>query len=846
MTEQAPVEHKSHAVIGRRITLARATLLWERFWPAFAPLLGIILLFVDLGLLGAWSVLPVWLHVGLVVLFGIATIASLAWGVRRLVWPRRVEAMRRVEQASGLKHRPLTGLEDQMATSADPTARALWAAHQRRLAATLSKLTPGWPQSGLTQADRYGLRAIVVGLLFVGLMSAGRDEAPERLADAFRIRVPTVVEPVAVLDAWINPPAYTGLAPVFLTREGTAKPAPAEAITVPVGSTLFARLSGAREAPVLELDGQAMPFTSPDTKSFLLDRKLTDGHDIRIKLGSKTLGQWPIAVLPDAPPQIRLTEAPKPMPKGTLRFVYEASDDYGLKRLALELKRTDAEKIEQIELPLPGRSPRTVKETNFQDLTAHPWAGLEVVVRPLAEDVIGQQAYGDPVTLTLPERTFSHPVARALVEQRRKLTMKPDDRRPVITALGAITMIPEAYDGDVTAHLGIRAARARLQRDYSAEAVPAVQELLWDVALRLEDGGLSQAERDLRQAQQALQDALARNAPDDEIERLMAEMQRAMDRYLQALTEDAIKRAENGEQPQEIDPNAQVLTSDDLRKMMDKARELARNGARDAARDMLAQMQKMLESLKNGQVARQNGQQGRSQAQRDMSELGDILRRQQELMDQSYRDSRQGQQGQQGQRGQRGQQGQQQGQQGQRGQQGQGQQGQGQQGQGGEQSAEQEALRRRLGELMRRFGEQSGNIPDGFGRAERSMRDARDALGRGEPGDAVGPQGDAMQALRDGARSMMEQLGQNNGGEPGEGLSGDPGQQGPGRAQAERFDPLGRPIGSDWDDGRSTKVPDAQDLQRSREILDELFRRSGEAFRPLIERDYIDRLLKRF
>jgi uncharacterized protein (TIGR02302 family) len=846
LTEQAPDEHKSHAIIGRRIGLARANLLWERFWPAFAPLIGLALLFVDLGLLGTWSILPFWLHIGLVALFAIGAAAALWYGVRRLAWPHRVEAMRRVEQASGLKHRPLTGLEDQLAGNPDPAARALWAAHQRRLAAALSRLTPGWPQSGLTQADAYGLRAVVVCLLFVGLVSAGRDEAPERLADAFRLRVPTAAEPVAVLDAWINPPAYTGLAPVFLTRDGAAKPAPAEAILVPTGSTLFARLSGVKEAPVLELDGQGTPFASPDNRSFLLDRKLTDGHDLRIRLGSRTLGQWPIAVLPDAPPQIRLTETPKPMPKGTLKFAYEASDDYGIKRLALEIKRTDADKIEQIELPLPGRSPKTVKETNFQDLTAHPWAGLDVVVRPLAEDVIGQQAYGDPVTVTIPERTFSHPVARALIEQRRKLTLKPAERRPVITALGAITLIPEAYDGDVTAHLGIRAARARLQRDLSDEAVPAVQDLLWDVALRLEDGGLSQAERDLRQAQQALQDALARNAPDDEIERLMAEMQRAMDRYLQALTEDALKRAENGEQPQELDPNAQVLTSDDLRKMMDKARELARNGARDAARDMLAQMQQMLESLKRGQVARQNGQQGRSQMQRDMSELGEILRRQQELMDQSFRDSRQGQQGQQGQRGQRGQQGQQQGQRGQQGQQGQQGQGQQGQGQGGEQSAEQEALRRRLGELMRRFGEQGGNIPDGFGRADRSMRDARDALGRGEPGDAVGPQGEALQALRDGARSMMEQMGQMNGGEPGEGLSGDPSQQGPGRAQAERFDPLGRPIGSDWDDGRSTKVPDAQDLQRSREILDELFRRSGEAFRPLIERDYIDRLLKRF
>ncbi|MGL1590428.1 DUF4175 family protein, partial [Vibrio parahaemolyticus] len=77
--------------------------------------------------------------------------------------------MRRVEQASGLEHRPLTGLEDQLADNPDPAARALWAAHQRRLAAALSRLTPGLPQSGLTQADYYGLRAIVICLLFVGL-----------------------------------------------------------------------------------------------------------------------------------------------------------------------------------------------------------------------------------------------------------------------------------------------------------------------------------------------------------------------------------------------------------------------------------------------------------------------------------------------------------------------------------------------------------------------------------------------------------------------------------------------------------------------------------------------------
>ena len=46
--------------------------------------------------------------------------------------------------------------------------------------------------------------------------------------------------------------------------------------------------------------------------------------------------------------------------------------------------------------------------------------------------------------------------------------------------------------------------------------------------------------------------------------------------------------------------------------------------------------------------------------------------------------------------------------------------------------------------------------------------------------------------------------------------------------------------------GSSVKVPDAIDAQRAREILEELRKRSGEALRPPVELDYIDRLLRRF
>ncbi|MBM3538581.1 MAG: DUF4175 domain-containing protein, partial [Alphaproteobacteria bacterium] len=157
-------------------------------------------------------------------------------------------------------------------------------------------------------------------------------------------------------------------------------------------------------------------------------------------------------------------------------------------------------------------------------------------------------------------------------------------------------------------------------------------------------------------------------------------------------------------------------------------------------------------------------------------------------------------------------------------------------------SAEQGELRRQLGELMRQLGEMMGNIPGGLGRAERSMRDSGDALERGAPGRALRPQMDALDQMRaagrDLAQQMMEQFGQGEG--EGEGMED-------GIEQAQNRDPAGRPTnGLGGLDGRDVNIPEASDVQRSREILDELLRRAGERFRPVIERDYIDRLLKRF
>jgi hypothetical protein len=141
---------------------------------------------------------------------------------------------------------------------------------------------------------------------------------------------------------------------------------------------------------------------------------------------------------------------------------------------------------------------------------------------------------------------------------------------------------------------------------------------------------------------------------------------------------------------------------------------------------------------------------------------------------------------------------------------------------------------------MRQLGETGIEIPDALGRAERSMNDARGALEARRPREAVGPQTNALDQLREGAsaviREMMEALSQDFG------FSDDAGPF----SRIGR-DPFGRPqAGYGPIDDNSVKIPDQADVQRARDILRELYRRAGERTRPLLEREYIERLLRRF
>ena len=169
-----------------------------------------------------------------------------------------------------------------------------------------------------------------------------------------------------------------------------------------------------------------------------------------------------------------------------------------------------------------------------------------------------------------------------------------------------------------------------------------------------------------------------------------------------------------------------------------------------------------------------------------------------------------------------------------------------------DQQALREQLNKLLEELRKRGFPQPGQQASRASRAARAISSAAPArrwatpraqLGEGDADGAVDSQGRALEALRKGAQGMAQSMQQQMGQGPG---PGQPGRIGQARANQDT-DPLGRPLrGRDYGDDTTVKVPGEIDVQRARRILEELRRRFGESFRPQLELDYIERLLKDF
>lgn len=839
--------------LAAQIVRARAALLWERAAPVLAPVLAALAVYLVLALFGVferfgdpWRLLTL---LGLVV--------AGAWGVlrARAGWrlPSLSEAERRVEDDSGLDGRPFEAMRDAPASG----SHDWWAAHRARMAARLTGARARRPKAAWAAIDPLGLRVFALIVIGCAAFLAGDLTVP-RLGDAFapRLMAGGSVAGTSV-EMWIEPPAYTGRPVIYLRDRREAR--------APAGSVLAVRLAGTGRSPSVH-GAPAEIETLPGDVRLLRITPEGDG-EILIRAGG-----WrervTLELIEDRPPQVRLAAEPSGDAQGRLVLELYAEDDYGVEALVFAFAAEAGGAAEEIEIP--AGSVTTAGEDGLQtvrlDLSRHRLAGERAQARLIAVDALGQRGASGDIALTLPQRVFLDPLARAVASERRRFLTDDADYAPmpdlasVITlagaflddeperrierappgvqrlalALDAVSDAPHRYFDDPVVWMGLRTALQQVRRAREREALGHLEEDLWQIALRAELGSLADAEEALRAAEQALMDALARGADPIELAALFDAFERAVQVYMQALAREAAEAgrfAEGG-----AGGGMSGMDSDSLQALMDAIREAAELGDETGSRRALAQLTEM---LRNMQITLSQGGRGEGQdsamarALREaLEELSEAIGEQRALTEDTFnRDRQSGGGGAPRPPGAEAMPGEEEA-------------GEAQDGAGavdedredaqsggpgfGDLAERQRALEEGLDAAQDALdGAAAGDAARAaLDEARRAMDAAARALREGDSDGALRQQDDALRALRDASREAAEALEREAAGD------------------AEGSDPLGR--GAAGGAEGETTVPSEAERQRARDILEELRRRAAERGRPQEELDYIDRLLERF
>ncbi|MEM6888640.1 MAG: TIGR02302 family protein [Pseudomonadota bacterium] len=835
-------------------------------WPLFSVAL-VVLSALMLGLQDTLAVEFVW---GTAVISLLAIAVAIFYASKRLHMPVRAEAMARLDAT--LPGRPLQALlDEQLIGAEDAASAAVWRAHKARMAerARSAKAVPA--DLRVSDRDPYALRFVAVlafgvALLFGSILRVGSvaDMAPGGGMAAG-----------PVWEGWAESPRYTGRPTIYLNdiAEG--------ALEVPVGSLITLRLYGEVGALTLSetVSGRTdVPPASQPAQDFIVAQ---DGEIAVNGPGGRT---WSVVTIPDQPPEIALLGDPSASALGETTMSFEARDDYGVEngeaRFTLDLSEVDRrygltiapeerpDLIVQLPTPIAGNR-QEFEENLIEDFSEHPWANLPVLVSLTALDGAEQSFETEPRSIVLPGRRFFDPLAASVIEQRRDLLWSRANAAQSAQILRAVAHLPGDVFRNETDGLRLRRMITRLEtfarHGMDDEIQQELADDLWGLALRLEEGDLTDAAERLRRAQERLDEAIRNGASQEEIAELMRELRRATEDYLNQLSRQAQQQQQDRDSGQQNDQNSVQMTQDDLQQMMDRIQELMEQGRMAEAQQALQELQQMLENMRVTQG--QQGQQGQSPGEQAMEGLSETLREQQGLSDQAFRDLQeqfnpgaqsgesQGNEGRNGGQGrgqshEPGQQGQSPGQGGGDGQNGGNQNAQnGAQGEGGDAEG---AIADRQRALRQELQRQQGNLPgagtaqgdaarEALGRAGDAMDDAEESLRQDELADAIDDQARAMEALREGMRALGEMMAeQQQNGQPGQGM-----QESDRRADLR--DPLGREsgtTGAEAGDGPLALSDDA--YGRARELLDEIRRRSGETARPEEERDYLKRLLDRF
>jgi hypothetical protein len=544
-----------------------ARLIWTEFLvQAAAPAAFLLLAYIAAALFGLAN--P-WAFAAVLIAAAIALIAGLA----NRSPPARAAIDRRIEAASGLKHRPLATLDDEPEDD-NPLAALLWTAHRQRILASLAGARIGPPAPAAAASDPWALRSLLAALLICGAIIAG-PAIPDRLAGAFALPAWPFAGPT--VSAWITPPGYANQPPEILQA--------GEAVTALPGAKLTIIAANVTRAPAISLAGARITSVALDDASHRADATLQTSGTLLIGPWWHRLAHWQISIVPPGAPVITVTGLD--INNGNhLKLRWHITDPYGLQSLNARITPDGYPNALVQPIALPANTGDAAASI---DLSTSPFHDLPTTLTLTAENTAGVAASTAwTAKLVLPGLALRDRTAQALDQLRQTLAVDPRNIRVVATNMQRLSRTPLSH---ITAaadlKLAVLTCAIWLQQTGPKPALDRMLALIQEIEAG-PDYAPSQA---LAAANQALSAALQKGLSgqklgDAILKQLLQAMHAALAAHLAALGPNAA--APDG---------AKTMDMSTLDKMAEKIAADEAAGRTDQAAQELRQLQNLMNQL---------------------------------------------------------------------------------------------------------------------------------------------------------------------------------------------------------------------------------------------------------
>lgn len=745
-------------------------------------------------------------------------------GVKKLKPISKAQILKRLEKSSGLEHQTLRAAQDKPINNESAESLALWDREIERRKKTIKNLTLFKAKDFICTHDRYALRSLVILSVICGIFINGSHSHHK------------IIHGIIPLDAGVNssenndltliitPPSYTNLEQITLHKPQKTP------IKTPEGSTLKIILKNHTPhwlgQPYASIDQKKYDLTRTGDATWGLETKIENGQSLKIISSVLRNYTWPLEVIKDAPPNISITDSAKTLSSGEFMIPLLLRDDYGVKDIKIKI-----EKVEQISDPYPLENIKDVKSvftppnTEFNinsvlNYTDHPWAGRAVKITVEAIDHKPQATALAPIEFVLPERIFTHPVAKEIIKIRKDLI-----RLPLVydikTAIKLEDYNQAAIDREL--RMALRSAASRLAYSKpSIEVTSSLLDLLWKIALRIEDGNLSLSAQNLREAQKTLEEAL--NNPDtapEKLQRLIEEYTMALREYLAEVSREWQKKAQSQNIQTALTPEMieNIMNLDDVANMIEKLRSQILAGDLQAAQTLLSQLSR-ISDLANPSIEQSLPQDIEDLAQ-NIKDLSEIIKQQEDLLENTEEQAKLLSQ-------------------------------LDEMGiydprtkppfiKSDEYASEQDKIRSRLQQVIARSQKHTLDPEKKLLEADQDMALSKEALAKSQPDHAVIYQQNAIDHLRESQKDTRLQIAQRLQSITGLSIN---------MSAQMRLDPLGRPMGDNGqfpgNDTSDVIIPTEQEKKRVQEIIKEIRQRASERQRPQEQLEYFQRLLNPF